>query len=109
MQPEIHQGTARHPIERRAGALLSLMLLVTVCQRCARDRHQVTPGTLGTDLKRMPRGQMTPFPWPGVDLARTTPQPGRWEGPKTDPKAEMASGKVDVRSSVPLTGNCHDL
>ena len=37
---------------------------------CARDRAEVTPTTLGTDLTGLPRGRMTAQPFPGTDLVR---------------------------------------
>ena len=40
---------------------------------CASEKRQITPTTLGTDLRTLPRGRMTPQPFPGSDLARSKP------------------------------------
>ena len=85
---------SRLPVGSRGGAFFAVTLLGLVGQGCARERHQITPTTLGTDLKRMPRGKMTPFPWPGVDLVKAKPRPG---GPTADPDALMTSGTADTR------------
>ena len=37
---------------------------------------------------------MTPFPWPGVDLVKTTPRP---DNATVDPDAAMASGAGPTR------------
>ena len=36
---------------------------------CTRDQTRITPSTSGTDLRSMPRGKMTPLPFPGSSLA----------------------------------------
>lgn len=56
---------------------------------CASDR-QYTPTTQGTDLSTLPRGRMTPQPFPGVDLVRKGGQE------PSDPGVRMAgAGDVD--------------
>jgi hypothetical protein len=83
------------PVRRKA--LLALAMLGLISEGCAHERHEITPTTLGTDLKRMPRGKMTPFPWPGQSIVSTTPRPGRLDGPTIDPNASMASGEIAPR------------
>ncbi len=74
------------PISGRTLPRLAVAFLgFASCWGCARERHQITPTTIGTDFKRMPRGKMTPFPWPGQDISRATPAP-------VDPQAALASG-----------------
>ncbi len=46
-----------------------LLLLAFISSGCARDRDRITPTTSGTNLKTMPRGRMTPQPFPGSSLA----------------------------------------
>jgi hypothetical protein len=90
MRPNTPPGLARLPIGRRRGLWLALGLLgLASSWGCARDRQQITPTTLGTDLKRMPRGQMKPYPWPGQSIAQAKPRPG---SPTTDSEAALASG-----------------
>ena len=55
---------------------LVLLTLVAIPLGCARNHSQITPTTTGTDLRNIPRGRMTPLPFPGSSLARV---------PKTDP------------------------
>jgi hypothetical protein len=74
------------PILARGGRWLAPSLLGLLVAGCARDRHEITPTTLGID--QTPRGRMTPFPWPGQDLTRTT-SPSK--NPTTDPEAALAS------------------
>ncbi len=77
---------------RKAGVLLSLALLAP---GCARDRGQITPTTTGTDLSAMPRGRMTPLPFPGSSLAHSAqPVSG---GPTSDPGTSVASGGAVAR------------
>ncbi len=33
---------------------------------CQSDHAMITPSTTGTDLRNMPRGRMTPLPFPGA-------------------------------------------
>jgi hypothetical protein len=79
----------RLPFGRRGGALLAMAAVGLFAAGCARERREITPSTLGTDLKRMPRGRMTPYPWPGQSIVRA---PARTGGPTVDPDASMASG-----------------
>jgi len=46
-----------------------LLLLLLAPPGCARDRAQITQTTSGTNLRAMPRGRMTPQPFPGSSLA----------------------------------------
>ena len=73
------------PIARpsRRGASLAVVLAALAPSGCARDRGQITPTTLGTDLQAMPRGRMIPQPFPGSSLARPAPAPPR--GPPPTP------------------------
>ena len=57
---------------------------------CARERREITPTTLGTDWRKVPRGEMRPYPWPGQDVSRVAPRPST--GPWADPEAALASG-----------------
>jgi len=61
-------------VDRRSISLV-LLFLGTLTPGCARDRSQITPTTTGTDLRNIPRGRMTPLPFPGSSLAKA---------PKTD-------------------------
>jgi hypothetical protein len=89
MQPNTAPGLASLPIGRRRGPWLALAFLVLASSwGCANKRHEITPTTLGTDLKRMPRGKMTPFPWPGQSIVQAIPRP---QSPTTDPEAALAS------------------
>ncbi len=90
MRPNTPPGLARLPIGCRRGPWLALALLgLASSWGCARERREITPTTLGTDLQSMPRGKMTPYPWPGQSIARATPSPG---SPTNDPEAALASG-----------------
>ncbi len=66
------------PALRRIAALAGLASLGLAPTGCARDRGEITPTTLGTDLKQRPRGRMQPFAWPGQDIVRARPaaEPG---------------------------------
>lgn len=57
-------------IPTRPAIALILLALGTVAPGCARDHSQITPTTTGTDLRNMPRGRMTPLPFPGSSLAQ---------------------------------------
>lgn len=67
---------------------------------CRADRARITPTTTGTDLRNLPRGKMTPLPFPGSDLARSgdgpilpTPDPdGPRRRPRVDPTVVTAAG-----------------
>jgi hypothetical protein len=60
---------------------------------CAGEERQITPTTLGTDFRTIPRGQMRPYPWPGSDLSRATPDEGR---STLDPETAPASGPSEA-------------
>ncbi len=77
---------------RSHAAILAPLLLGLACPGCARDRGQITPTTSGTDLKAMPRGRMTPQPFPGSSLAAAGPRQ-----PESDPAAMPASGDAPAR------------
>jgi hypothetical protein len=84
---------SRLPIGR-VGALFALVLLGLTSGGCARERHEITPTTLGTDFNRTPRGKMTPFPWPGLDIVKAAPGSPAAAGPATvDTAAALASGE----------------
>ena len=94
MRPPTTPSFPRLPIGRRGEALFVAMLLGPTFGGCAREHRQITPTTLGTDLKRMPRGKMTPYPWPGQSIVKATPPSPRIGGPgPVDPDAAMASGE----------------
>jgi hypothetical protein len=97
MRPEDLSALPRPAFGGRRRALLALTLLGLVSGGCARGRHEITPTTLGTDLERMPRGKMTPFPWPGQSISKADPRTGQVEGPTVDPDASMASGERPIR------------
>ena len=62
---------------------------------CTPGKRQITPTTTGTDLRNVPRGRMTPLPFPGSSLARMAPQPTTNSLiPKTDP-ATITARTVD--------------
>jgi hypothetical protein len=83
---------SRLPVGESVGALFAWVLLGLVFGGCARERHEITPTTLGTDLKRMPRGKMTPFPWPGQDIVNAAPRMPSAAGPgPVDAQAARAS------------------
>src|SRR5438270_618683 len=92
---------ATRPFNRGRAIVLGAVAAVAcgfLFEGCAEDKHRITPTTLGTDFRRVPRGKMKPFPWPGVDLARTSPPSTRVEGPGTvDPEAATASGEHKPR------------
>ena len=56
---------------------------------CARDRAEITPTTLGTDLTALPRGRMTPQAFPGTDLVR--------QGGPADGAVQMAGSSDAIR------------
>jgi hypothetical protein len=78
---------------RRAGVVLAFVIVALAPSGCAHDRGQITPTTSGTDLRAMPRGRMTPQPFPGssLALAKARPAPG---GPAADPDAVTTSAEV---------------
>ena len=88
MRPDAPPGLARLPIGWRRGFWLALAALGVLFQGCAGEKHQITPTTLGTDLSRMPRGKMIPFPWPGQSISQATPRP---KAPTADPEVAAAS------------------
>ena len=73
----------------KTSSLLLALLGLAGCWGCARERREITPTTLGTDWKTVPKGTMQPYPWPGQDVSRATPRPS---GSTTDPQAALASG-----------------
>jgi hypothetical protein len=77
----------------RAGVFLAVLMVALGPSGCARDRRQITPTTLGTDFRAIPRGRMIPPLFPGNDLARAKarPAPG---GPAADPDAATASAEA---------------
>ena len=98
MRSAMTQALPRRPIGKRGGALLAVVAFGFLVEGCAKDKHQITPTTIGTDFRKVPRGTMQPFPWPGVDLARTSPPSTRVEGPGTiDPGAALVSGEQEPR------------
>jgi hypothetical protein len=97
MRPEDLSALPRPPFEGRRRALLALTMLGLISGGCARERHEITPTTLGTDSTKRPRGKMTPFPWPGQDIVKADPRPGQVDGPTVDPNASMASGERPIR------------
>jgi hypothetical protein len=78
----------------RRSIVSALLLSGIVLGGCHPERRQITPTTLGTDQRTIPRGTMTPYPWPGQDIVKATPTPtAKPVGePTTDPNAAMASG-----------------
>jgi hypothetical protein len=78
---------------RRAGVVLAVAIVALGPSSCARDRRQITPTTLGTNLRTVPRGRMIPPPFPGNDLARAKGQPAPG-GPAADPEAATASAEA---------------
>ena len=93
MRSATNPALPRRPAGSRGGASLVVVALGLIAGGCARDRHEITPTTLGTDLRRIPRGTMTPFPWPGVDLVKDSPPSNRIDGRGMfDPEAATASG-----------------
>lgn len=89
MRPTTVPGLAGLPTGGRRGLCLVMLALGVLAVGCAREKHQITPTTLGTDPTQRPRGQMVPFPWPGQDISRAEPRPS---GPTADPEAALASG-----------------
>jgi hypothetical protein len=80
---------SRPPVGGRGGAFLAVVLLGLIGPGCAHERHEITPTTLGTDLRHLPRGKMISPPWPGQSIVESKPRPG----PSTaDPDAALASG-----------------
>jgi hypothetical protein len=71
---------------------LALLTSGLILGGCHGEPRQITPTTLGTDLTRMPRGKMTPFPWPGQSIVKTSPT-GKPDQAKVDPNAATASGE----------------
>ncbi len=59
----------------RRPIVLALPLLGLALGGCRHEHREITPTTLGTDLRRMPRGQMTPFAWPGQSIVKNSPAP----------------------------------
>lgn len=88
-------------VPRRSPLALVLLLLGLGTLGCARDHGRITPTTSGTDLRNLPRGRMTPQPFPGSDLARNarpaaSPLPTD-PGTRFDPAAIVtAADKVEV-------------
>jgi hypothetical protein len=78
---------------RRAGVALAVAIVALGPTSCARERRQITPTTLGSNLRAAPRGRMITPPWPGNDLVRAKghPAPG---GPPADPEAATASAEA---------------
>ena len=95
MRPKTVAGWLGLPIRWRVGPWLVLIVLGLAFAGCAHDSREITPTTLGTDLKRMPRGKMTPFAWPGQSIVEAKPRP--FEGAMTDPEAALASGPAEGR------------
>jgi hypothetical protein len=84
----------------RRSLVFAALLCGLVLGGCHPERRQITPTTLGTDLKRMPRGQMTPYSWPGQDIVKATPPATTTRPPgeaTIDPGAAMASGETIAR------------
>ena len=61
-------------ISSRTAILFLLISAGAIPLGCTPGKREITPTTTGTDLKNMPRGRMTPLPFPGSSLARVTPQ-----------------------------------
>ncbi len=71
--PTTQRPRSPQPLDR---ALLAFVLLAPAIAGCGRERRQITPTTTGTDLVNIPRGKMTPLPFPGSSLARSgAPRP----------------------------------
>lgn len=64
-------------------------LIVGGAPGCGRERRMITPTTTGTDLTTMPRGRMTPLPFPGSSLARAG-SPAPPGDPETVPASAVA-------------------
>jgi len=79
------------PTSARPTLALVLLALGTLPLGCARDRSQITPTTTGTDLRNIPRGRMTPLPFPGSSLARASKTPANPLRPGSDPKADAST------------------
>ena len=80
---------------RRPGVVLAVVIVALAPSSCAHERAMITPTTLGTNLRTMPRGRMIGPPFPGTDLARAKarPAPG---GPTADPDAATASAAAEA-------------
>ena len=76
---------------RRGWPLVALLGLLAPVG-CTRDHSRITPTTSGTDLRTMPRGRMTPLPFPGSSLAHAGDRT-----PKTDPATVTAT----TRDAIP--------
>ena len=66
---------------------LTLLIGGMTAPGCTPEKRQITPTTSGTDLRNIPRGRMTPQPFPGSSLAqtpKTTTGPHSRFGPPTD-------------------------
>lgn len=74
----------------RSPRLIALILGGLVGTGCTRDHSRITPTTTGTDLRNMPRGRMTPLPFPGSSLARAAP------APKLDPATATAAAQGET-------------
>ena len=92
---------ARRPSMSRPGSErvahgLGLLLVGLTLAGCTRDHTRITPTTSGTDLRNMPRGRMTPQPFPGSSLAAV----------RTDGELKQASqdSNLNERLNRPL---CH--
>jgi hypothetical protein len=81
---------------RRVGVFLAVVLVALAPSGCAGDRGRITPTTSGTDLKAMPRGRMTPQPFPGSSLARASARPGPG-GPADDAEVATSSAGTSPR------------
>ncbi len=95
-------GTSTMSSPGAARLALALLALGTVTPACTPGKRMITPTTTGTDLRNMPRGRMTPLPFPGSDLARATSRPGLDAPrgglhPPTDPATIAASTATTIR------------
>ncbi len=68
LAPIPHRSRSPRPLDLAA---LACGLIIGTLPGCGRERRQITPTTTGTDLRAMPRGRMTPLPFPGSSLARS--------------------------------------
>ena len=84
-----------HRPQRWPGVALTLALtLLGVIPGCAPDRRRITPTTTGSDLRNLPRGRMTPLPFPGSSIAHEDTRPNR-DSPRLDPSMALAALKLD--------------
>ena len=76
-------------MSRRSSPLVAALAGLAGLAGCKADHSRITPTTTGTALRDMPRGRMTPLPFPGSSLARARPG-----GTKLDPAAMATSGRA---------------